>query len=337
MKKEEEIDFVLAWVDGNDKEWQKDFQKYKQEKGDKRTARFRDWDNLQYLFRAFEEFTPWVHKIYFITYGHLPKWLNTNHPKLVIVNHKDYMDEKNLPVFNSHPIEINMHRIQGLSEKFVYFNDDTFILQPLHKNIFFKKNLPVNMAVSTIMHNGDLAHIILNNIITINKYTKKRKFKIIFSSPFKWFHPLYGLKMLNTILLLFWSRFTGFKNYHHPQPFLKNTFKELWNKEEILLNKVSASKIRNNSDVNQYLFRYWQFITGNFYPDSLKNTNKKRKYKDIKNKESANNIANDISSKKFQMYCPNDALIDNKDFIFCKHKINEALDNILPNKSSFEI
>ena len=137
------VDFVIAWVDGNDKEWQKQRQKYKSGfMEDNSEVRFRDWDNLQYWFRGVEEYAPWVNHIYFITWGHVPQWLNLDNPKLKIVNHKDYIPEKYLPTFNSHTIELNMHRIQGLSRQFVYFNDDMFLTAPVTKEMFFKNDLP---------------------------------------------------------------------------------------------------------------------------------------------------------------------------------------------------
>ena len=83
-------------------------------------------DNLQYWFRGVGKFAPWVNRIHFITYGHLPPWLNVDHPKINIVRHTDYIPKKYLPTFNSHVIELNIHRIEGLANCFVYFNDDTF-------------------------------------------------------------------------------------------------------------------------------------------------------------------------------------------------------------------
>ena len=123
------IDIVILWVDGNDPKWLKEKNKYSEIKGDSNINRFRDWDNLQYLFRGIEKYATWVNKVYFITWGHLPKWLNTNHEKLVIVNHKDYIPKEYLPTFNSNVIEMNLHRIEGLSEKFIIFNDDLFLLK----------------------------------------------------------------------------------------------------------------------------------------------------------------------------------------------------------------
>ena len=120
----DKIDFVIIWVDGNDPKWLKEKNKYIKLDGDKTKNRFRDWKNLQYIFRGIEQFMPWVNKIFFITWGHLPKWLNINSKKIEIVNHKDFIPKEYLPTFNSNVIEINLHRIKNLSNKFILFNDD---------------------------------------------------------------------------------------------------------------------------------------------------------------------------------------------------------------------
>lgn len=143
-KNTQDIDFVITWVDGNDLEW-------KREKAarmghtdmdisvnaDDRKERYRDWDNLRYWFRGMEKYAPWVRKVHFVTWGHIPQWLNTKHPKLNIVCHEDFIPQKFLPTFNSHTIEWNFHRIPGLTEQFVYFNDDMFLLKPVYMEDFF--------------------------------------------------------------------------------------------------------------------------------------------------------------------------------------------------------
>lgn len=81
---------------------------------------FRDWDTLRYVFRGLEKNMPWVRYIHFITCGHLPAWLNTNHPKLKIHCHKDFFSSSSmLPIFSANPIEMNMHNIPELAEKFI--------------------------------------------------------------------------------------------------------------------------------------------------------------------------------------------------------------------------
>ena len=98
------IDFVIPWVDGSDPAWIKEKQLYSnniQKEDDGREIRFRDWGTLKYWFRGVERYAPWVRKIHFVTWGHLPEWLNTNTPKLHIVNHRDYIPAEYLPTFNS--------------------------------------------------------------------------------------------------------------------------------------------------------------------------------------------------------------------------------------------
>lgn len=136
----DKIDFVLPWVDGSDSAWIKQRNEYLGIKNDQtQDSRFRDWENLQYWFRGVEKFAPWVNHIYFVTWGHIPSWLNTDHPKLTVVKHEDYIPKQYLPTFSSHPIELNMHRIRGLSEQFVYFNDDTFIINKNGTGRLFQK------------------------------------------------------------------------------------------------------------------------------------------------------------------------------------------------------
>ena len=79
------IDFVLLWVDSNDKKWQKDYIAHKREAGDSREFRFRDMDTLRYWFRGIEKYASWVNKIYFVTNGQVPDWLNRSNPKIVLV------------------------------------------------------------------------------------------------------------------------------------------------------------------------------------------------------------------------------------------------------------
>ncbi|MDE8070900.1 stealth family protein, partial [Erysipelothrix rhusiopathiae] len=125
------IDFVVPWVDGSDKDWIRDRLQLEGKGVEITDSDYRDWDIFKYWFRAVEMYAPWVNNVYLITYGHLPEFLNVDHPKLKIINHTDYIPKEYLPTFSSHAIELNMHRIEGLSEHFVYFNDDMFLNKPV--------------------------------------------------------------------------------------------------------------------------------------------------------------------------------------------------------------
>ena len=86
------IDFVVTWVDGADPKWLKEKSEYEKLEGNKESktfqnwlnsdCRYRDWDTMKYWFRAIEKYAPWVNNIYFITWGHIPEWLDLSNPKL---------------------------------------------------------------------------------------------------------------------------------------------------------------------------------------------------------------------------------------------------------------
>lgn len=152
-----DIDFVITWVDMNDPKWQEDFAKYSGNRDNTKNgvseARFRDYGLLRYWFRGVEKFAPWVRKIHFVTCGQKPEWLDENNPKIHLVNHKDYIPEQFLPTFNSVVIEYYLHRIPGLAEHFVYFNDDVHIINTIGTERFSKTDCHVTLRrFSTTSH-----------------------------------------------------------------------------------------------------------------------------------------------------------------------------------------
>ncbi|RQW84900.1 MAG: glycosyl transferase [Geobacter sp.] len=333
-KQKNDIDFVVLWVEGNDPEWQSELNKYRpQFEGDTRTCRYRDWGNLKYLFRGFDQCTPWVRKIHFVTWGHLPPWLNCRHEKLNIVRHKDFLLKENLPVFSSHPIELNLHRIPGLAEKFVYFNDDMFLLSPINMSYFFKNGIPKDMCVFNAIFLDSISHVRLSCIEVVDKWFSKRD--VMIKNVFKIFNSKYGLHQLRTLCLLPWPQMTGFYDPHQPQPFLKKTFEEVWFKNNDILTKTSASRFRSKEDVSQYLFRYWQLLKGEFYPRSFSDTHTIP----MRNSKDVDIVAEIIKSKKYTMLCINDEIEEIEDNLFISYKenINQAFGTIFSGKSSFEL
>lgn len=327
------IDFVILWVDGNDKEWLKEKNKYQTDKKllSASASRYRDWDNLQYWFRGVEKFAPWVNNIYFITYGHLPKWLNTNNPKLKIINHKDYLKEENLPTFNSNAIELNMHEIKGLSEHFVAFNDDMFIIKKVTEEDFFKNGIPRDeFAENPLISFGKKSqtiHACLNNIDIINRNFSKRK---VYKKHFlKYFNLKYGSRMFRTIMLLPWYAFCGIQSPHLPISYCKSTFYKVWEKESDVLEKTCSNRFRKYDDVSHWTMRDWQLCEGNFIPRS----SKFGKYFNV-SKDNAK-LVNHIVKQKTKTICINDTN-DDIDFEQSKEEIISAFEKILPEKSSFE-
>ncbi|SFV56732.1 Glycosyltransferase [hydrothermal vent metagenome] len=329
------IDFVILWVDGSDPKWIDEYNRYLPSDDIHKESLFRSWDNLEYWFRGVERFSPWVNKIHFVTWGHIPKWLNPNHPKLNIVKHSDYIDDSCLPTFNSHPIEINLHRIEGLAEKFVLFNDDTFLISSVLPERFFVDGLPCDLLISNALSSSSgVGHFVLNNLEILNRHFKKSdSIKRDFS---KWFSPKYGRDILRNIALLPWSRFTGFVDPHMPQPYLKSTFDRVWQAEERELLRTSSSRFRGCDDISPYLFRYWHLVKGEFVPMSTRDT----KYMTIdSNSVDSGLIDETILSGRYNMVCLNDGggIDDTAEFERAKRGIQNSLMRLLPDKSSYEL
>ena len=170
----DDIDIVLPWVDGNDPEWKRCRAEFeKKDQADSTEERYRDWGLLKYIFRGIEQNLPWIRRIHFVTWGHLPEWLNINYEKLNIVNHKDYIPDKYLPTFSSHPIELNIHRINGLSEKFIYMNDDFFFMDKMSRENFFLGDLPCSQAGLCILNESNS---VFNGVLFENKKVINRNF-----------------------------------------------------------------------------------------------------------------------------------------------------------------
>lgn len=332
----DKIDFVITWVDGSDPEWRKEKSKYSNvPESDAGEYRYRDMGILKYWFRAVEKYAPWVNKVYFITYGHLPQWLNTACPKLKIVNHSDYIPEKYLPTFSANPIELNIHRIDGLSEYFVYFNDDTFLNNEVRPEFFYKKGKPCDFAHVVNLGYADsrniYAHMLMNSVNSINKnYGYIRSF---FKNPAKYINRKYPLKnnLINLLKLENKNFFSGFENHHLPFIFLKSTLEAVWEENNELLDYVSSNKFRTACDVTAQIFRYHQLVTGKFAPVS-----KDKLGKNFNIYLDEEELLEAIRTGKHKMLCLNDSeIVENFDQI--KEQLINAYEMKLPEKSMFEI
>lgn len=324
------IDIVVPWVDGADPEWQKEKSKYSASKNDDDNInRYRDWGMLRFWFRGIEKYAPWVNKIHFITWGHLPEWLDTENPKLHIVNHKDYIPEKYLPVFSANPIELNMHRIDSLEEHFIYFNDDMYVIDKISPEDFFVNGLPYDNATENVLrfNPGGIDHMIGNDVLLINKNFDKDE--CIRKNKKQWFSLHAPISAFKNLYMAPIKSFSAFINPHIPIPYLKSTLEEVWEKEGAALDDTSSHRFRSHEDVNQWLFRYWQFAKGSF----VQSKGPQGKFFSIGKDDDA--IEDAVVNKKYKMVCLSDDSVK-LDFDKEQKKINEVFTRILPDKCSFE-
>ena len=131
IRTHEPIDAVYTWVNGDDSKLQATLRLFRQGPIDGHSVgvrRFRDNGELRHSLRSLEQYAPWIRNVFIVHTGVVPAWLDTTNTGLRTVCHEDiFPDPSILPVFNSWAIELNLHRISGLSRYFLYLNDDFFL------------------------------------------------------------------------------------------------------------------------------------------------------------------------------------------------------------------
>ena len=328
----QDIDFVIFWVDDTDPAWRSAFtgaRRKAQPEDDASLIRIRCWHNLHYWFRAVERFAPWVRRIHFVTCGQKPEWLDPGHPKIRLVDHRDFIPGEFLPTYNSVVIERYIHRIPGLADHFVYFNDDFYLTSPVAEERFFRNGLPCDIAA--FLYNPSWSQWyrrIKNNLQIINRHFDKRE--VLARDRDKWFHPSYGLRARWNYLLKPYGKFITLRTPHNAQPYLKSTFDEVWAVAERELTETSVNKFRALNDYTPELFRMWQICRGNFEPY---NTYADTKMFPLMIKP--RQAVRAIREQRYSLVCLNDNVhIRHYDRVM--ENIRQAFESILPEKSSFE-
>jgi hypothetical protein len=339
------IDVVIPWVDDTDPIWKTERSKYLGEYHESKenlAHYYRDWDTLRYVFRGIEKNMPWVRYVHFITYGHLPEWLNQSSPKLRIHRHKDFFSSDTVyPIFNPNPIEMNLMNIPGLSEKFIYFNDDMLPIRPVGEERFFRDNLPIDYLVLDYPRGGWLyekirikdtyAHLCINSIDVVNhvypiKALHKNR-KDCFYDPSYLKIDRFRNHIFNTIDMYKWLKIN-----HNPQAFLLSNLRECEKLFPKIIKVTRSHRFRDNSDVNQYIFRNIALMSGRFYPHYFNDdfcfvlASVKRYTKDRHN----------LGTKNF--ICLNDSsFLKEEEYPALREMVVRDMNALLPEKSSFEL
>ncbi|HEY1794423.1 MAG TPA: hypothetical protein VGG34_16025 [Opitutaceae bacterium] len=135
-----QIDAAYTWVDGTDPSFLEEARRHSQAPQDLNPERFRDpYDLLRYSLRSLEANAPWLGRVFLLTRrAQAPAWLKRDHPRLRLVHHDEVAPERGmLPTFNSNVIESLLHRLPGVSEHFVYMNDDYFLCSRVPREAFY--------------------------------------------------------------------------------------------------------------------------------------------------------------------------------------------------------
>ncbi|MEX3021362.1 stealth conserved region 3 domain-containing protein [Kluyvera sp. STS39-E] len=234
------VDVVYTWVNQTDIDWQELWMKTFPEQ-DFDPDRFTDNDELKYSLRSINKYAPWVNRIFIVSNCRPPEWLGYS-SKIEWVYHEDiYPREDMLPTFNSHSIECCLHRIKGLSEFFIYFNDDVVLGQPCLVSDFFDD---IGRSISYWEPYG-----------MVYEYSSRSEL------------PDYMKASINSSLLLK-SVESGYnaRNLmkHVPHALRKSVLEEVETLFSERVNETRYSKVRGDGDINltSFLYHHYSILKG---------------------------------------------------------------------------
>lgn len=241
-EKQMQIDLVYLWVNGNDPLWQA---KRNEAIGvtDENSAvncdgRYTDNDELKYSLRSACLYAPWIRKIFIVTDNQVPAWLDTNNPKIRIIDHKEILSADCLPTFNSVVIEHALHKIPGLSEHFLYANDDMFFNREVSPADFFT---------------SDGLPIIRMNRRPMRKLTLWLKEKVL-GKPIS----NYNLTIENASRLVKrrLGKYIGHKSHHNIDAYTLANYRHTAELFEEEIRPTLRNKVRSDNDIQRNIYSY---------------------------------------------------------------------------------
>jgi hypothetical protein len=306
------IDVVYTWVDGSDPRWLEKRARAEAEEGAfhpdaTATARFADHEELRYSLRSIESYAPWVRRIFLVTDDLVPAGLDTDQPKFTVVDHRHiFADPANLPTFNSNAIISSLHRIEGLSEHYIFMNDDVFLGRWITPSDFFT---PSGLAKVSPANNRrpfadarpeDEPHLNLTHNI---REILRERFGITVSRAVK----------------------------HTPHPQLRSVHRQIESEFPERYAATLSHRFRHHDDiVADQLFHYYAQITGKAVVASLR-----YEYVDLQVGERAQLEAL-LKRRDRDVFCLNDTPFVGTNPITGR-EVAEFLEAYYPLRSSFEI
>ena len=292
------MDVVITYVNGNDPVWKQDYEKYTNVPVMQK--RFRDWGTLKYLLRGIENRMPFVRNVYLVVShpSQVPEWVDRKNLKIVL--HRDIIPEEFLPTFNCNPIEMHLHRIPGLDEEYLYFNDDMFPVGDCKPEDFFRNGRPVI---------GYYRHFIAGNM-----------YKKICRNSDRLARKALGLK----------PSFFFTRPQHICSPMLKSQCEELYSMVEEQVRRTSASRTRTENDLNQYLFLDYMNYKGMVIREKISN---KHFSVSVASPESLEAF---LRKPDCNLVCINDVHLSESRYEALHDAILNAFESVFPIKSKYE-
>ena len=229
------MDIVITYVNGADPLWQESYAKHA--RVPQITKRYRDWGTLRYLLRAIETNLPFVQNVFLVVSGpsQVPAWVSG---ELKVVTHDEIIPKEYLPTFNSTSIEMFLHRIPGLAEEFIYFNDDMFPVMPCREDDFFRDGKAVQKFHKSFLKSGQFRKHTFNS----DRLARKA---LCLKSPLTYLRPKHSVTTM-----------------------LRSVCERAFEASEAeILSRLTP--LREDCNVNQYYFVDYQKLAGHTAAGSL--------------------------------------------------------------------
>ncbi|MFJ9640936.1 stealth family protein [Streptomyces sp. NPDC101178] len=302
------VDAVYTWVDGNEPELAAKREAYREgpsaiagrEVG---MSRYTDSDELRYSLRSLEMHASFIRHVYLVTDGQTPSWLDVNAPGLTVVDHRDILPASALPVFNSHAIETCLYRIDGLSEDYLYLNDDVFFGRPVRAEHFFHGNGIARIPFSPYKLGLGLPHS---------------------TEP----APNSAGKNVRRVIQKHHDRYITNKFLHTPHPQSRAVMREIAEAGFPELERTTHSRFRSTADVAvaATFHHHWAILTGRAVPGDYS-----FRYVDVGRPDLHERLARLRKHNDVDFFCLND--VDTA--VAARDSIRRAVDGFLEWKFPF--
>jgi hypothetical protein len=278
-----DIDIVFSWVDGAELEWQRArarrMASYVVGEGDNSEARFRQLDELKYALRSVNLFAPWIRNIYIATDSPRPAWLD-EHPRVILMRSEQFFSNPDdLPTHNSHAVESQLHNIPGLSEHFLYSNDDMFFGRPVRPEMFFSPGGVTRfIEAGTRIGLGDsnVARSGFENAARVNRQLLEQKFGRVITRHLE----------------------------HAATPLRKSVLQELEREFPADFARTSASAFRQATDISvtNSFYHYYALLSGR----AVVQRQAKVRYVDTTAHSGLRQMRSLLTKRSYDFFCLND-------------------------------
>jgi hypothetical protein len=310
------IDAVYTWVDGSDDAWRERKSAVSAAVTGEvlnefatNESRFLSRDELRYSLRSLDMYAGWVRHVYLVTDDQVPSWLDVDNPRITVVDHKDlFGDRGRLPTFNSHAIESQLHHLPGLSEQYLYLNDDVFFGRPVGPGMFFHSNGLAKFFLSTAKLGLGATGGFDRPVMSGGKNNRELVFK--------------GFDRTMT---------NKFKHVPHTQR--RDVLLELEERYADEFARTAAHQFRDPGDLSiaASLHHYHAYLTGRSVEGRMRYF-----YADIAAPETAGRLRRMLRTRNYDAFCLNDHDSSGLDPVVQQQMLHGFLSRYFPLPSSFE-